>query len=65
MVAMVARLQDENRKLSSSLAKTEGTLIHSNGEGGRGMDGWRKGKWREGLDEGERGEVEEGEKEER
>ncbi|XP_050732293.1 RILP-like protein homolog isoform X4 [Eriocheir sinensis] len=31
LVAMVARLQDENRKLSSSLAKTEGTLIHSNG----------------------------------
>ncbi|XP_045610715.1 RILP-like protein homolog isoform X2 [Procambarus clarkii] len=31
LVEMVSRLQDENRKLSSSLAKTEGTLIHSNG----------------------------------
>nr|XP_053630521.1 RILP-like protein homolog [Cherax quadricarinatus] len=28
---MVSRLQDENRKLSSSLAKTEGNHIHSNG----------------------------------
>ncbi|XP_042875793.1 RILP-like protein homolog [Penaeus japonicus] len=32
LVAMVSRLQDENRKLSTSLAKSEGTVIHSNGE---------------------------------
>ncbi|KAK8731030.1 hypothetical protein OTU49_007765, partial [Cherax quadricarinatus] len=31
LVEMVSRLQDENRKLSSSLAKTEGNHIHSNG----------------------------------
>lgn len=31
LVAMVSRLQDENRKLSTSLAKSEGTVIHSNG----------------------------------
>ncbi|XP_076034102.1 rab interacting lysosomal protein like isoform X2 [Oratosquilla oratoria] len=31
LVAMVSRLQDENRKLSTSLNKSEGTVIHSNG----------------------------------
>ncbi|XP_068235207.1 RILP-like protein homolog isoform X1 [Palaemon carinicauda] len=31
LVAMVSRLQDENRKLSTSLAKSEGPVIHSNG----------------------------------
>ncbi|KAL7636232.1 UNVERIFIED_CONTAM: hypothetical protein RMT77_012989 [Armadillidium vulgare] len=31
LVAMVTRLQDENRKLSMSLAKSEGMVIHTNG----------------------------------